>query len=111
MNAGLDPKQTQPEQGEAEKLEVSSSPATEPIVYKIPSLNPFFAPDAVCTNRGCNQIMKIQVGKEKKGGEVVLFYHCTNCHYDCKVSPVHVMGQCVREGTLDMPSSAKEVIG
>lgn len=76
---------------------------------KIPSLNPYLAPNCVCSNRNCNTVMTPQIGKEKRGGDIVVFYNCPNCHYDMKVSLQHANGECVSEGSLDRVDSLKEV--
>lgn len=67
---------------------------------KIPSLSPWVAPILICPNRNCSQIMQPKIGKEVKGGDIVLFYNCSNCHYDFRASLMHANGQAVPEGSL-----------
>lgn len=68
---------------------------------KIPSLSPWVAPILICPNRNCSQVMQPKIGKEAKGGDIVLFYNCSNCHYDFKSSLMHANGQSVPEGSLE----------
>ena len=60
---------------------------------KIPSVNPYVAPNVICSNRDCLRPMKPKVNKDK-GGEPVLQYDCEHCNYSLFASLVHAQGQC-----------------
>lgn len=71
------------------------------LATKIPSLSPWAAPNVICPNKTCNKILTPRVGKSKKGGDICLYYNCTDCKYDFESSLIHANGMCKPEGSFD----------
>jgi hypothetical protein len=65
----------------------------KPRPSKIPSLNPYIAPNVFCSNRDCGKKMD-PVMITDRGGERSLRYDCEPCNYSFYASMVHAQGQC-----------------
>jgi hypothetical protein len=81
---------------------VPHPPQKPKTVGKLPLLNPLAAPNVLCPNKDCLQVLTPKAGVAKKTGELILYYNCLNCKYDFQAVPQHVNGQALPEGKLEL---------
>jgi len=81
------------QKGNMEQSAKAESAAPAPRPSKIPNLNPYLAPNVVCSNRNCRKPMKPVVVTDR-GGEASLRYDCEPCRYSFYASLIHAQGTC-----------------
>lgn len=62
-------------------------------VPKLPKLSPWMAPNLICPNKGCQQVLTPRIAQSKEGGEPSLVYDCEPCAYSFQMSLQHANGQ------------------
>lgn len=75
---------------------------------KIPSMNPWLAPNVLCPNPKCHKILAPVVAHEAKGGEPILAYPCNDCGYAFKASLIRGNGECVPLDKIAWPNPLEE---
>ena len=68
------------------------APPAQPKPAKIPSLNPYLAPQAMCPT--CRALLEPMPGKNRDGSPSVL-YSCETCGYTLAANAQHILGECV----------------